>query len=75
MRGATVVARNAVAFSRRAQFARLALVNGNVGIVGAPNGRLFTVLTFAISRGRIAEIDVVADPERLRQLELGVVSD
>jgi RNA polymerase sigma-70 factor (ECF subfamily) len=71
VRGAPAVAKNALAFSARARFARVALVNGMPGIVVAPNGRLRIVLIFTIRRGRIVEIDVIADPERLRQLVLG----
>jgi len=51
----------------------LALVNGSVGVVVAPRGRLSTVLTFEIRRGKIAEIDVLTDPARLRQLHLAVL--
>jgi RNA polymerase sigma factor (sigma-70 family) len=75
VRGAPAVAKNALAFSGRARFAQLALVNGAVGIVVAPRGRLFTVLGFTISAGKIVEIDVIADPGRLRQLDLAVLDD
>jgi RNA polymerase sigma factor (sigma-70 family) len=75
VRGAPAVAEQALAFSKRARFAQPALVNGTVGIVGAPRGRLFVVLGFTITRGRIVQIDVVADPERLRQLELAVLTE
>jgi RNA polymerase sigma factor (sigma-70 family) len=72
VRGATAVARQ---FSRRAQGARPALVNGAVGVVVARHGRLFLVLNLTVTRGKIAEINVVADPERLRQLDLAVLDD
>src|SRR5262249_25610000 len=75
VRGAPAVAKNALVFSRRARFAQVALVNGVAGIVVAPNGRLRIVLAFTIRRGRIVEIDVVADRKRLRQLDLGVFND
>jgi RNA polymerase sigma-70 factor (ECF subfamily) len=48
-------------------------VNGVVGIVVAPRGRLFAVLDFTIRDGRIIEIDVIADPEHLGQLDLAVL--
>jgi len=38
-------------------------------------GRLFLVLSFTVTRGKIVEINVVADPERLRQLDLAVLDD
>jgi RNA polymerase sigma-70 factor (ECF subfamily) len=72
VRGAEAVARQ---FSGRAQGARPALVNGSVGIVVARHGRLFLVLNVTITGGKIAEINVVADPERLQQLDLAVLDD
>jgi len=69
-RGAAVVARF---FQGRAQAARTALVNSAVGAVVAPRGRLLLVLEFKIVGGRIAEIETVADPDRLDQLELAVL--
>jgi RNA polymerase sigma factor (sigma-70 family) len=75
VRGAPAVAKQALAFSGRARFAQPPLVNGAVGIVVAPRGRLSVVLGFTITRGRIAEIDVVAGPQRLRQIELAVLND
>jgi RNA polymerase sigma factor (sigma-70 family) len=72
VRGALAVARQ---FSGRAQGARSALVNGAVGLVVARHGRLFLVLNLTITRGKIVEINVVAEPERLRQLDLAVLDD
>ena len=46
-----------------------------VGVVMAPRGRLFRALSFTITRGKIVQIDVIADPERLRQLDLAVLND
>jgi len=74
-RGAPLVAKQALARSGGSRFAQVALVNGAAGIVVAPSGRLRIVLAFTIRRGRIVAIDVVADPERLHQLDLGVLSD
>jgi RNA polymerase sigma-70 factor (ECF subfamily) len=70
IRGAAAVATN---FRGRAQLARPALVDGAVGVVVAPRGRLLLVLVLTITRGKIAAIDVVAEPERLRQLDLAVL--
>jgi RNA polymerase sigma factor (sigma-70 family) len=75
IRGARTWARQALAYSRFAHFARPALVNGAVGVVVAPRGRLFRVLQFTLPRGKIVEVDIVADPERLRQLNLAVLND
>jgi len=70
VRGAAAVAEQ---FSGRAGFARLALVNGGVGAVWAPGGRPRMVFGFTITRDRIVEIDMVADPERLRQLDVTIL--
>ena len=74
-RGAAVVARQGLAFSRRAQSAQLALVNGAVGVILAPRGRLSVALSLTVVNGKITEMDVVADPERLAELDLAVVAD
>ena len=61
-------------FSGRARFAQPALVNGAVGAVWAPRGRPRVVFGFTITRGKIVEIDILADPTRLRQLDLAVLA-
>jgi ketosteroid isomerase-like protein len=74
VRGAAAVAEQALSFARRrARFARAALVNGAAGVVVASDGRLFAVMGFTVRRGLIVEIEVVADPARLRQLDLAVL--
>jgi RNA polymerase sigma factor (sigma-70 family) len=75
LRGAEQVARGAIAWSGGARFTQLALVNGAVGVVLAPRGRLFGVGVFKIRDGRIAEADLIADPERLRELVLALLPD
>ena len=57
-------------FSGLAQHCRLALVNGTPGLVTAPGGQPYAVMGFAIQHGKIVEIDILADTERLRQLDL-----
>jgi RNA polymerase sigma-70 factor (ECF subfamily) len=77
VRGALAVARQALIFSQRARLAEpaLVLVNGAVGVVVAPRGRLILVMTFRVTGERIVEIDVIADPVRLHQLDLAVLDD
>jgi hypothetical protein len=76
IRGASAVAEQALTFARRlGPFARPALVNGAAGVVAAPGGRPASVMGFTVSRGRIVEIDILADPERLRQLDLAELED
>ena len=70
IRGAAAVAKS---FLGRAQAARSALVNGAVGVVVAPNGRLMLALRVTIASGRIAGIEVIADPDRLARLEFAVL--
>jgi RNA polymerase sigma-70 factor, ECF subfamily len=50
-------------------------VNGVVGAVWAPGGRPRVVFGFTVRGGKIAEIDAIADPARLRQLDLAVLDD
>lgn len=60
---------------RAHQAAQLALVNGTVGIIVAPQGRLLYVLQFRMGHGKIAEVDLISDPERLSRLDLAVLSE
>jgi RNA polymerase sigma-70 factor, ECF subfamily len=74
--GARAVAEQAVMFSQLAGLARPALVNGAAGIVAFDaSGQPFSVLGFTVSRGKIVEIDALADPVRLRKLDLAVLDD
>jgi RNA polymerase sigma factor (sigma-70 family) len=72
-RGARAVATNAHAFSANARFAEPALVDGAVGIVVAPKGKLALVLRFSVVGDKITEIDIDADPRRLRRFSLAVL--
>ncbi len=72
IRGASAVADT---FSGRARFAQPALVNGAVGAVWAPGGRPRVVFGFTLRHGQIVEIDILADPTRLRRLDLAVLND
>jgi len=73
LRGVAAVAEQARKGARLARFARPALVNGAAGIVVARDGRALAVAGFTVARGRIVEIDVLADPARLRELDLTVL--
>jgi RNA polymerase sigma factor (sigma-70 family) len=70
LHGAHAVAERALKFSRFAQFARPILVNGAAGVVVAPEGEAHSLLAFTVTNGKIVEIDIFGDPERLRQLNL-----
>ena len=73
--GAETWAKQALAWARGAKSARLVRVGGSVGVVLAPRGRLLRVLLFTFADGRIANAEIVADPVRLREIELSVFPD
>jgi RNA polymerase sigma factor (sigma-70 family) len=75
LRGARAVAEQALSFARMSPFVRRALVNGAAGVVIAPQGRPFSVMGFTVRDGMIVEIDILADPERLRRLDLAILDD
>jgi RNA polymerase sigma factor (sigma-70 family) len=69
VRGAAEVAHYALARGAQvAEFARPAIVNGTAGLVVAPGARPIAVVGFTIAEGRIVEIDLIADPQKLRAL-------
>jgi RNA polymerase sigma factor (sigma-70 family) len=70
IRGAAAVAET---FAGRARAARPALVDGAAAAVWAPGGRPRVVVGFTIAEGRIVGIELLADPERLRQLDVTVL--
>jgi RNA polymerase sigma factor (sigma-70 family) len=71
--GAAAVAGGARAASARSRYGRIALVNGAPGLIMAPRGQLLVALAFTFSGEKISQIDVVADPARLAQLDLGLL--
>ena len=76
LQGVPQVSKGALLASARSRQSQVALVDGNVGIVFAPAGRLQVVLTMAVSEARtITAIDVIADPERLRRLRLAILPE
>ena len=75
-RGAANWARGATAaFSRFARFVEPALVNGTVGLVFAPGGKLSRALRFTVANGKIAQVEIITDRDRLQQLDLSVLDD
>jgi RNA polymerase sigma-70 factor (ECF subfamily) len=73
VRGVQAVAEQALSFSRFARFAQPALVNGAAGVVAEAEGRLLAVLGFTVRHDKIVEIDILADPARLRRLDLATL--
>jgi RNA polymerase sigma factor (sigma-70 family) len=77
IRGAAAVARQAargLAGGLRVAQLRPALVNGAAGVVVTVRGRPMTVMGFTVADGKIAEIDAIADPERVRQIAAAAAS-
>jgi RNA polymerase sigma-70 factor (ECF subfamily) len=76
VRGREAVAARALTFRRFAESSRRVLVNGTPGVVSwSPAGDLFAVGAFTIKDGKIVSMDVLADPDRLRELDLTILAD
>ena len=73
VRGAEAIARQAVTFSRLGLPVELALINGAVGVVTRQDGEPLSITGFTVRAGRIVAMDILADPERLRRLDLTVL--
>ena len=74
VRGAQAVASQATSFSRLGLSSEIVLVNGNIGVVSRlPDGRLFSVVGFTIAGGKVVEMDILADPDRLSRLDLSAI--
>jgi RNA polymerase sigma-70 factor (ECF subfamily) len=73
VRGAANLARQAMAFSRLDLEVRRALVNGAAGTVSLRDGKPFTIAGFTIRNRRIVEMNVIADPEALRHVDVTIL--
>ena len=74
--GAEAVAAGARTYQRFAESSRRVLVNGTPGVVSwAPNGEVLAVASFIVRGGKIVSIDALADPDRLRELDLTILAD
>jgi RNA polymerase sigma-70 factor (ECF subfamily) len=62
-------------FAGRAWTAQLAFLGGAVGLVWAPGARPRVAFEFTITHGRVAGIEMVADPDRLRELEVTIINN
>ena len=77
IRGARSVATNALAYASRATVARLALVNGEVGMILAPGGKLRTagLFDFDLDRQVIVAVELIADPRKLHELDVALLAE
>jgi RNA polymerase sigma-70 factor (ECF subfamily) len=73
IQGAEQVAIRAQTFSRLGLTTHPVLINGAAGIISLLNGRPFSVMAFTVKDGKIVEIDILADPERLQRLDLTIL--
>jgi RNA polymerase sigma-70 factor, ECF subfamily len=73
--GAEAVARQALSYAQMGLEVRPALINGVAGAVGFLHGQPFSIGAVTVRRGKIVELDFLADPERLRQLDLTILED
>jgi RNA polymerase sigma-70 factor (ECF subfamily) len=75
VRGARLVAGQALFYARQELFIKPALVNGTAGAVSILDGEPFAVGGITVRGGKIVELDILADPERLRHLDLTILDD
>jgi RNA polymerase sigma factor (sigma-70 family) len=73
--GAQDWAKSALTYSRGARFLQPVLVDGQVGVVLAPRGRMTRAITFTFKSGKIAQINIIGDSKHLRSLELATFPD
>jgi RNA polymerase sigma factor (sigma-70 family) len=74
-RGAETVASQAIMWSRVDLTIKPALVNGAAGMVSIRDGKPFSVAACTVRGGKIVEMDILADPERLAGLDLKIVDE
>jgi RNA polymerase sigma-70 factor (ECF subfamily) len=72
LHGAATVASRALTYARLDLQTQPALINGVAGAVTTRDGQPFSVGAFTVRDGKIVEIDILADPARLRQLDLTI---
>jgi RNA polymerase sigma factor (sigma-70 family) len=75
VRGAAEVASRALTYARLQLLNRPVLVNGMYGMMSYRDGKPFSVGAITVRGGRIVEMDILADPERLSQLDLAAVEE
>ncbi len=71
--GSEAWAKKAIETAHGARLARVAMVDGSIGLIVAPRGRLFRILRFTFAGDRIAGLEVIGDPERLESIDIGAL--
>ncbi len=73
IRGASTWVKQFVALSRGLRSVEPALINGSVGLILAPGGKLSRALTFTFTNAKVTQVEVIGDPARLRELDVAVL--
>jgi RNA polymerase sigma-70 factor, ECF subfamily len=75
LRGASTWATQMIALSRglKPRFVQSALINGSVGVILAPRGKLSRALIFTFANAKVLQVEVIGDPARLRALDIAVL--
>jgi RNA polymerase sigma factor (sigma-70 family) len=73
VRGASTWVRQFIALSRGLRFVQPALINGSVGLILAPGGKLSRALTFTFANAKVTRVEVIGDPGRLRELDVAAL--
>lgn len=73
IKGASTWARQFIALARGLSAVQLALIDGSVGLILAPRGKLARALIFTYHGGKVTEIAVIAEPTRLRALDIALL--
>jgi RNA polymerase sigma factor (sigma-70 family) len=73
VQGAATWAPQMIALSRGLSSVQMAVINGSVGLILAPRGKLARVLTFTFENARVTRIEVVGEPARLREVDIAVL--
>ena len=75
VRGAEAVAGQALMWARVDLTRQRAVINGGAGMVMYMDGEPFSICAVTVKNGKLAELDFLADPERIAQLDLTVLDD
>jgi RNA polymerase sigma factor (sigma-70 family) len=73
VRGASAWSKQLLAFSQGLRFVQMALINGSVGLILAPRGKLSRVVTFTFANDKVTRLEVIGDPVGLRELDIAVL--
>jgi len=73
LRGASTWAKQLIALSRGLRFVQPALIDGSVGLILAPLGKLSKAMIFTFMNAKVTRLDVIGDPARLRELDIAML--